>query len=63
MRDKQWEYKVEWFSPGIFSYGKKSAEVMQDKLSRLGLEGWELCGNPVLNDVSNSSMLVFKRPR
>lgn len=42
MHEKRWQYKVETLKPGMFSSGEKQEEFIQDRLTRLGVEGWEL---------------------
>lgn len=42
MRDKKWEYKVERVKPAIFGTTDKQNAQIEERLNRLGLEGWEL---------------------
>jgi hypothetical protein len=42
MHDRRWEYKVETVKPSLFSSAEKQEELVQDRLTRLGVEGWEL---------------------
>jgi len=42
MRDRKWEYKVERIKPAIFGTADKQNAQIEERLNRLGLEGWEL---------------------
>ncbi len=42
MHDRKWQYKVETIKPSAFSKAEKQDEIIQDRLARLGMEGWEL---------------------
>lgn len=42
MYDKKWQYKVETIKLGAFSSPEKHDGVLQDRLTRLGMEGWDL---------------------
>ena len=41
MHDRKWQYKVETIKMNSFSAVKNDV-VIQDKLNRFGMEGWEL---------------------
>ena len=43
MSDRRWQYKVETVKTSIWgSKPEKHDSILQDRLTRLGVEGWEL---------------------
>lgn len=42
MHDKKWQYKVETIKTSPFTTADKTDSKIQERLNRLGLEGWEL---------------------
>ncbi len=42
MYDRKWQYKVHTVKTGAFSSLEKNDAMIQDTLTRLGMEGWEL---------------------
>lgn len=42
MYDRKWQYKVETVKPNVFAGTEKQEALIQERLTRLGLEGWEL---------------------
>lgn len=42
MHDHRWNYRVEMIKPGVFKkQGEKNQEI-EERLNRMGMEGWEL---------------------
>ena len=41
MIERKWQYKVETIKAGVFSSQEKQDALIQDRLNRLGTEGWE----------------------
>jgi len=58
----KWEYKVDLVKPGMMNSGAKGLKIVEDRLNRLGLEGWELVGTPQLGEFGNFT-LYLKRSR
>lgn len=59
MNDTRWQYKVETVKMSIWaSKIEKMDAQIQDRLTRLGLEGWELVS---VTQVSMSQRLYLKR--
>jgi hypothetical protein len=42
MHDKRWQYKVFTFKVNVFKGAGKTDTRIEEQLTRLGLEGWEL---------------------
>ena len=42
MHDRKWQYRVESVKTGAFSSPQKNDEIIQERLQRLGMDGWEL---------------------
>jgi len=42
MHDRKWQYKVETIKINIFQNAQKQDKLIQERLTRLGMEGWEL---------------------
>ncbi|RKQ69804.1 uncharacterized protein DUF4177 [Litorimonas taeanensis] len=58
MHDRRWQYKVLTVKPSPFASAEKADAMIEEVLTRQGLEGWELI-NAVL--VSHYYRLFFKR--
>ena len=41
MQDKKWTYKVETIKVGAFKSTEKQDALIQERLNRLSVEGWE----------------------
>lgn len=41
MQNRKWNYKVETIKVGIFFSQEKQDAVIEERLNRLGMEGWE----------------------
>ncbi len=41
MTEKKWQYKVETIKVSVFSNQAKQDVQIQERLNRLGLDGWE----------------------
>lgn len=41
MHDRRYQYKVETVKHGVFGGAEKQDAMIQDRLNRLGTEGWE----------------------
>ncbi|WP_371396925.1 DUF4177 domain-containing protein [Fretibacter rubidus] len=41
MQNRKWNYKVETIKAGIFFSQEKQDAVIEERLNRLGMEGWE----------------------
>ncbi len=58
----KWKYKIESVKLSIFKGGDKHAEIMQERLTRLGMEGWELVTVSSDSSMSGFVILYLKRP-
>jgi len=62
----QWEYKTVMIkATGWFSGGKVDVNVLDERLSALGQEGWELASGFDTNKLYGETrdvVLIFKRP-
>lgn len=60
MRDGRWQYKVETFKQSAWSYKPKDVDgQINEKLNRLGMEGWELVA---IKPYGTYTQLYLKRP-
>lgn len=60
MRDGRWQYKVETFKASAWTYKPKEIDAqINEKLSRLGMEGWELVA---IKPVGHYTQMYLKRP-
>jgi len=58
----KWRYKVEHVKLSSFKNAKDRAATIQDKLSRLGMESWELVDTIPESAYSYGVFLYLKRP-
>lgn len=60
----RWEYKVIPFKKRSFISGQLDAEALQEKLTNMGKQGWELVATQQssINAFNPGSMLILKRP-
>jgi hypothetical protein len=47
MNDKRWQYKVFTFKLNVFKSPQKTDALIEERLARLGMEGWELVNSAV----------------
>lgn len=41
MQNRKWSYKVETIKAGVLSSQEKQDAMIEERLNRLGMEGWE----------------------
>ncbi len=59
----KWKYKVEYVKLSSFKTAKDRTAVIQEKLTRLGMESWELVNTvPEAAGYNYSVFLYLKRP-
>jgi len=58
MYDRKWQYKVETVKPNMFSGQDKQDQFVQERLNRLGMEGWELVS---VKPYGHYAQFFFKR--
>jgi len=58
----KWRYKVEYVKVSSFKKAQDRAIIIQDKLSRLGTESWELVDIISESAYSYNVFLYLKRP-
>ena len=59
MHDRKWQFKVMTVKVGAFKSQEKNDELIQEKLNRMALEGWELV--TVAHPYGGYPRLYFKR--
>lgn len=42
MHDHRWTYRVETIKPGVFKKQEDKNRETEERLNRMGMEGWEL---------------------
>jgi hypothetical protein len=57
----KWRYKVEYLKLSAFKKPETKAEEIEDKLTRLGMDGWELV-TVLRNSTESQLQLYLKRP-
>jgi len=60
MRDGRWQYKVETYKSSMWSYKPEKVDAqINEKLTRLGMEGWELVA---IKPFGHYTQMYLKRP-
>ncbi|HHL42246.1 MAG TPA: DUF4177 domain-containing protein [Hellea balneolensis] len=57
----KWRYKVEAMKLSSFKKAEDKADLIQEKLTRLGMDGWELV-TVLRNSTETQLQLYLKRP-